>query len=175
MGTIRDRSMAVSAATAVAMSAFVTAAAVVAAGVPFTMVVVTALEIGDYLKFALQKSVDDLIHIACRAADQLDPGFRQRHLRSSSDAAADQQIHAAFLQQPRQCSVSGLTAGQNPLRNDLAIFDREDRKFRRMPEMLEDFVVFTCDRDFHGISSCSCFFSVCFSTKTTTSFAADRF
>ena len=75
--------MAVSAATAVAMSAFVTAAALVAAGVPFAMVVVTALEIGDYLKFAFQKSVDDLIHIACRTADQLGPGFRQRHLRAA--------------------------------------------------------------------------------------------
>ena len=47
------------------------------------MLVVTALEIGDYLKFALQKSVDDLIHIACRTADQLGPGFRQRHLRAA--------------------------------------------------------------------------------------------
>ena len=163
------------AAAVIAVSPFVTATAVVAAGVPFAVVMVTALEIWIYLKFAFQKSGDDFIHIACRTADQLDPGFRQRHLRSSSDAAADQQIHATFLQQPRQCSMSGLTAGQSPLRNYLALFDREDRKFRRVPEMLEDFVVFTCDRDFHGISSCFWDFAVCFSAKPTTPFAADRF
>ena len=88
--------------------------AVFTAFVTDVVVMVTALEIGVHLKFAFQKSSDDLIHIACRTADQLNPGFRQRHLRSSSDAAADQQIHAAFLQQPRQRSVSGLAAGQNP-------------------------------------------------------------
>ena len=75
--------MAVSAAAAViAMSAFVTAAAMVAAGVPFAMVMVTALEIGVCLKFSFQKSGDDLIHIACRTADQLDPWIPGQTLRS---------------------------------------------------------------------------------------------
>ena len=137
-------------------------------------VMVVTLEIRIDTEFAFQKGGDDLIHIARSTADQLDSGFRQRHLSSAADASADQQIHTAFLQQPRQRAVSGLAAGEDPFRNDLALFDREDRKFRRMPEMLKDFVVFACDRNFHSISSCFWDLTVCFGTKPTAPLAADR-
>ena len=58
---------------------------------------------------------------------------------------------------------------------DFAIFDGEDREFRRMPEMLEYFVVFTCDCDFHWFSSRFWNFAVSFGTKAAAPLAADRF
>ena len=65
-------------------------AAVIAALVLRTVIVMAALEIRIDAEFALQEGSDYLIHIACCAADQLDSGFRQRHLRSAADAAAEE-------------------------------------------------------------------------------------
>ena len=71
------------AAAAAGMTA--AAASVAAAAVFFAMIVMMiAVEIGIDSQCSVDKGCGNFIHIAGCAADQLNPGFRQRHLRPKS-------------------------------------------------------------------------------------------
>ena len=137
------------AAAAAGMTAV--AASVAAAAVPFAMIVMMiAVEIGIDSQGSVDKGCGNFIHIAGCAADQLDPGFRQRHLCAAADAAADQKINAAIGKQSRQCTVTGFPAGDDFFGSDFTVFHCKNGEFRCMTEVLKDLIVFAGDRKFHN-------------------------
>lgn len=131
------------------MTAAMAAAGVTSAGVPRFPVVVMTIEIGVDRKMPRQQRFDDLPDVARRAADHLNPGFRQSVERTAADAAADEDFDIAPGEKPRQRAVACFAAEKPVFGDDPAVFHFKYRKFRRVPEMLKNFIVFASHCNFH--------------------------
>lgn len=121
-----------------------TAAAMIAAGMAFTvlMVVMVALCFRIIGKIAVQKRRDGLVRTAAHAAVQTDAGFRQRSLGASADTAADERIHMHALQHTRQRAMSAAEGVHYDRRIYLVIHDIINFELLRVAKMLKNLAVF---------------------------------
>jgi hypothetical protein len=87
--------------------------------------------------------------IAGKAAEQLDAGLHQRHLRPGADAAAEQDVCAMLYEKARQCAVA-LTIRRDDLgAQELAVFGLIELELCGAAKVLEHLTVFERDCDFH--------------------------
>ena len=137
------------------MTAAVTSAAVIAAGMafPMMMVVMIALYIRVELQIAGYKSFHSGICIAGYTAEQPDPGCGQRHLGTAANAAADQHICIQGGEHTGQSAVAAAVGVHHLRCNDLTVLDIINLKLLGVTEVLEDHTVFISDCDSHNIFS----------------------
>ena len=135
-----------------AMVIVMTAAAMIAAGMAFAVLMVVMIALGFRIigKISVQQRRDSLVRTAAHAAVQTDAGFRQRSLGASADAAADERIHMHALQHPRQRAVSAAEGVDHDCRIHLVIHDIINLKLLRMAEMLKNLAVFMGDCNSHS-------------------------
>ena len=144
------------------VSAFAASAAVVAAGVTFTVVmlavvvltvvmlaVVIALHVRIVCKRTVKQCRDRRVAIARDTAVKLDAAFGKCRLCASADATANQRVRADRTQYARECAVP-LTVRRNDLgiRNRV-VFHRVDLELLGATEVSEDLSVFMCYCNFH--------------------------
>ena len=130
-------------------------AAVIAAGMAFTvvMVMMVAADIGVECQRAFHKSGNCRVSAAGHTAVELDTCGCQSHLGTAADAAADQNVGLQSGQDTGQSAVAA-AIGVNDLGGyDLAILDVIDLKLLGVAEMLEDLTVFISNCDFHNCDS----------------------
>ena len=118
------------------------------------MMVMAAFEIGIGFQFSGKILSDGFDDIAADSADNLDSMFRKRRLRASADSAAEKDVHIAFFEESGKRAVSAVSRRDDLHSADESVLNLEDCKGRGVPEMLEDFFVFTCCRDDHFAFSC---------------------
>ena len=96
--------------------------------------------------------------IAGKAAEQLDAGLHQRHLRPGADAAAEQDVCAMLYEKARQCAMA-LTIRRDDLgAQELAVFGLIELELCGAAKVLEHLTVFEWDCDFHeNVSFTACF------------------
>ena len=96
--------------------AAVMAASVFAAGVAalaVLVVVVAATYVGVIAEVPREQRVDRFIRFAADAAVELNARFRQRHLSTAADAAADQRVHTVPGQETGQRAVAAAVGKLN--------------------------------------------------------------
>ena len=99
---------------------------------------------------------------AGKAAEQLDAGLHQRHLRTGADAAAEQDVCAMLYEKARQCAVA-LTIRRDDLgAQELAVFGLVfgliELELCGAAKVLKHLTVFERDCDFHeNVSFTACF------------------
>ena len=125
------------------------ATAVVAAGVPFAVVMVSAEESFTGDKVPGQICTDGIFDRALGSADDLDAVLRQSVDRATADASADQHIDLFDGKQSGKSAMPGISARNNGGRDDLSALAIIDGELWRMSEMLKDESIFTGDGDFH--------------------------
>ena len=132
-----------------------TAAAVIAAGMALAMVMVVmiALDIGIECQLAGNERFHCCVRIAGNAAVQLDARRSQCHLRTTADAAADQNICIQSGQDTCQRAVSAAHGIDNFRCNDLTLLHIIDLKLLGVAEVLENLAVFVSDCNSHRIYS----------------------
>ena len=131
--------------TAVASATMMTAGM---SALAMLVVVVIAADIWIVGEFVGQQSVYRSISIA--ASVEPDTGFRQSHLSTASDAAADQRIDAMLHQKTGQRTVAAAIGVNDFGMSDFAIQDFVQLKLLRVAEMLENLSVFIGNCDFHS-------------------------
>ena len=67
----------------------------------------------------------------------------------AADSAAEKDVHIAFFEESGKRAVSAVSRRDDLHSADESVLNLEDCKGRGVPEMLEDFFVFTCCRDDH--------------------------
>ena len=134
-----------------AVSAAVTAATVIAAGVAFA-VMVTA-DVGIVIQVACQECLHSIVSIAGNAAVELDACLSQSHLSAAADAAADQNVNAAAEEEASQGAVAAAVGVHDLGGNDGAVFNVVDLELLGMAEVLEDQFVCVSNCNFHGIKN----------------------
>ena len=123
--------------------------AVVAAGVPFAVVMVSAEESFTGDKVPVQIRTDGIFDRALGSADDLDAVLRQSVDRAAADASADQHIDLFAGKQSGKSTMPGIPARKETGRNNLPALAIVDGELRRMSEMLKDKSIFTGNGDFH--------------------------
>ena len=133
----------------------VTAAAVIAAGMTFTVMMLTmmiALHIGIVCQNTCQECFYCSVCIAGNTAEQLDTGCRQSHLGTTTDTAANQNIRLQGLQYASQSTVSTAVGIHYFGGYDLTFLHIIDLEHLGVAEMLEDVSVFISNRNSHTIT-----------------------
>lgn len=118
------------------------------------MLMVAAAEVVPSLQRSRNESFYCLTDVAGGAADDLDADFIQCHLRTASNASANQNVNAEGIQYPRQRAVPVLPRGNDAGAEQFSVLRLINGKFRGVSEVLEHFAVFTGDSDDHFRSSC---------------------
>lgn len=125
------------------------AAAMVAAGMVVTVVVVAATDTGVVGKLTHEQCLHRLVCITADTAVKPDVCICQRHLGAATDAAADQCVHTLRLQKACQRAVA-VTVGVHHLGGyDLAVLYLIKLKSGSMSKMLEDLSALIGYCDFH--------------------------
>ena len=114
------------------------------------VVVVIAADIWIVGESAGQQSVYRSISIAAYASVEPDTGFRQSHLSTASDAAADQRIDAMLHQKAGQRTVAAAIGVNDFGMSDFAVQDFVKLELLGMSEMLKNLSVFIGNCDFHS-------------------------
>ena len=129
----------------------VAAAAVIAAGVTFTMVMVmmVALDIGVKAEITGQVIGNRCVGITGTAAVELDAGLCQCHLGAAADAAADQNICIQAAQHACQSTMTAAVGVHHLRCNDCAVLHFVDLELLGVTEMLEDLTVSVSNCDSH--------------------------
>jgi hypothetical protein len=137
------------------VSALLSFAVVMTAFVTFSvmMTVVVALGVGIIFQRSIRKGFCGSIRRSLNACIKLDPGVGKRRLRTHTDASADQGVSLHRLQEPGKGAVTASVGIHDLLIHDLPLFNIVQLKLLGMAEVLEDFSVFVCDCDPHGICS----------------------
>ena len=125
-----------------ATAALVFAAAVLAAFVRFTLVMMIAVRRRAKLQRTRQIRCHRCIRIALHARAQLDARACKRLLRTAADAAANEHIRAQRHEHRRQRAMTGAVGVNYTFRCYRAVLDHIQLKLRRMTEMTKDFTVF---------------------------------
>lgn len=120
-----------------------------AAGMPFAVVMMVALEGVVMDERAVQKGFDRRVHISRCSGDQLDPAAFQGLLRACADPAADEDIYAVFRQQCGQSRMAGFPCIQQGLFRDGAVLRGIEGKGLCLSKMLEYRSVFCSDCNLH--------------------------
>ena len=126
-------------------------AAVVAAGVAFTVMV--AADVGIVIQVACQECLHSIVSIAGNAAVELDACLSQSHLSAAADAAADQDVNAAAKEEASQGAVAAAVGVHDLGGDDGAVFHIVDLKLLGVTEVLEDQLVCVSNCNLHGIKN----------------------
>ncbi len=134
------------------------APAVGAAAVAFVVVVVGAVDVRVEDQLPGQIVGHGGVCIAGKAAEQLDTGLHQSHLRPGADAAAEQDVCAMLYEKARQCAVA-LTIRRDDLgAQELAVFGLIELELCGAAKVLEHLTVFKRNCGFPGnVSFIACF------------------
>ena len=133
--------------------AAVASASMMAAGMSalaMLVVMVIAADIWIIDKSTGQQSVYRSVGIAACASVEADTGFRQSHLSTAADAAADQRIDAVLHQKACQRTVAAAIGVNDFGMSDFAVQDFVKLELLGMSEMLKDLSVFIGNCDFHS-------------------------
>ena len=125
------------------------ATAVVAAGVTFAVVMVSAEESLAGNKASGQIRTDSIFDRSLGSSDDLNAVLRQSVDRAAADAAADQYVDLFAGKQSGKRAMSGISARNDGGRDDLPALAIVDGELRSMSEMLKDKSIFTGNGDFH--------------------------
>ena len=127
------------------------AAAVVAAGVAFAVmvVVVGAPDVGIEFQSAGKQGLHRGICVTGHAAKEPDAGLRQCHLCAATNAAADQNIHIQHIQNPGQSAVAAAAGVHYRSGKDLVIRYLIDLELLGVAKVLENLAVLVSNRNFH--------------------------
>ena len=129
-----------------------TATSVIAAGVPFAVIMVSAEESLAGNKASGQIRTDSIFDRSLGSADDLDAVLRQSVDRAAADASADQHVDLFAGKQSGKRAMSGISARNDGGRDDLPALAIVDGELRGMSEMLKDESIFTGNGDFHSSS-----------------------
>ena len=140
---------------AVMVTAFMAFAMVMPALVafPVMMSMVVALGIRIIFQRSIRKGFRGSIRRSLNACVKLDPDIRKRRLRTHTNASADQGVSLHGLQEACKGAVAASVGINDLLIHDLTLINIIQLKLLGMTEVLEDFSVFVCDCDSHGICS----------------------
>ena len=140
---------------AVVVTAFMAFAMVMPALVAFSVMMVMVVALG--IRIIFQRSFGEGFRGGVRrslnASVKLDPDFGKRRLRTHADASADQGVSLHRLQEACKGAVAASVGINDLLIHDLTLINIIQLKLLGMTEVLEDFSVFVCDCDPHGICS----------------------
>ena len=142
--------------TVVAAVAFLAVAVAVMAAVALlalAVTVVVTVGVGVALQCALCQGFGRLVGAAGDAGIQLDPRLGQGVPCAHADAAADQRVHMARLQEARQSAVAAAVGIYYLLGDDLAVLRVVYLELGGVPEMLEYLSVFIRYCDSHALIS----------------------
>ena len=120
-----------------------------AAGMPFAVVMMVALEGVVMDDMVFQEGFSRRVHISRCSGDQLDPAAFQGLLRACADPAADEDIYAVFRQQCGQSRMAGFPCIQQGLFRDGAVLRGIEGKGFCLSKMLEYRSVFCSDCNLH--------------------------
>ena len=120
-----------------------------AAGVPFFMVMVIAMEILTHFQCSVQKGLNHLPDISGGSADQFDPRRRQSIDGSGADPAADQQIHFGSGKQGGEGTMTRIPCGKAAFRKNGSAVGFKNGKFPGMSEMGKNLIIFARYCNFH--------------------------
>lgn len=120
-------------------------AAMVAAGVPFAvlMIVVVTVDVGIKLQLAGKQRTHRLVRTAGYTAVQLDPRRGKCRLGSTANAAADQNVHLKTAQDPRQGAVALPVGVYDLCGQDGSVGNIVDFKLLRVAKVLKDLTLFS--------------------------------
>jgi hypothetical protein len=140
---------------AVVVTAFMAFAMVMPALVafPVMMSMVVALGIRIIFQRSICKGFRGSIRRSLNACVKPDPDIRKRRLRTHTNASADQGVSLHGLQEACKGAVAASVGIHDLLIHDLTLINIIQLKLLGMTEVLEDFSVFVCDCDSHGIRS----------------------
>ena len=140
---------------AVMVTAFMAFAMVMPTVVTFSvmMVMVVALGIRIIFQRSIRKGFCGGIRRSLNACVKLDPGIRKRCLRTHTNTSADQDVSLNRLQEACKSAMTASVGINDLLIHDLTLINIIQLKLLGMTEVLEDFSVFVCDCDSHGICS----------------------
>jgi len=137
------------------VTAGMAAAAVVAAGMAFAVLVVmvAAAHVGVEVQLVGQQGLYSLVCLTGNAAVQTDVGGSQRHLCTAADAAADQNVGVQSVQHTSQRTVTAAVGVYHLGGNHLAVLDVIDLKLLGVAKMLENHTVFISNCNSHKRNS----------------------
>ena len=140
---------------AVMVTAFMAFAMVMPTVVTFSvmMAMVVALGIRIIFQRSIRKGFRGSIRRSLNACVKLDPDIRKRRLRTHTNASADQGVSLHRLQEACKGAMAASVGIHDLLIDDLTLINIIQLKLLGMTEVLEDFSVFVCDCDSHGIRS----------------------
>ena len=140
---------------AVMVTAFMAFAVVMPALVifPLMMSMVVALGIRIIFQRSIRKGFCGGVRRTLNACIKLDPGIRKRRLRTHTNTSADQGVSLHRLQEAGKGAMAASVGINDLLIHDLTLINIIQLKLLGMTEVLEDFSVFVCDCDSHGICS----------------------
>ncbi len=127
------------------------------AAVPAVMMVISfAVMVAGGIRVEFQIIVqiiaNSLIGAARNTSDKSDAGFAQSVLGAASDASADQDVYASFLEEACQSSVTAATCADHLFAFYVLVFDVIDLETLGVAKMLEDLTIFISNGDFHFIT-----------------------
>ena len=115
-----------------------TAAAVIAAGVPFAVVMVSAEESFAGNEASGQIRTDGIFDRSLGSTDDLNAVLCQSIDRAAADASADQHVDLFAGKQSGKRAMPGISARNDTGRNDLSVLAVIDGELRRVSEMLKE-------------------------------------
>ena len=125
------------------------ATAVVAASVPFAVVMVSAEESFAGNEASGQIRTDGIFDRSLGSTDDLNAVLCQSIDRAAADASADQHVDLFAGKQSGKRAMSGISARNDGGRDDLPALAIVDGELRSVSEMLKDESIFTGNGDFH--------------------------
>ena len=140
---------------AVVVTAFMAFAMVMPTVVTFSVMMVMVVTSGFGIVFqrSIRKGFRGSIRRSLNASVKLDPDIRKRRLRTHTNASADQGVSLHGLQEACKGAMAASVGINDLLIHDLTLINIIQLKLLGMTEVLEDFSVFVCDCDSHGICS----------------------
>ena len=123
--------------------------AVVTAGMPFSVVVVSAEESFAGNKVSGQIRADNFFDCPFGSTDDLDAVLGQGIDCAAANASADQHINLFAGKQSGESAMPGISARNDTGRNNLPVLAIVDGELRRVSEMLKDESIFTGNGDYH--------------------------
>lgn len=117
------------------------------------VLMVIAVHLGIVPKISFQQCLYCVIGTAAYSAVKRDPYLRKRCLRTAANAAADERIHAVFLQKTSQRAMSAAIGIHYLLLRNGSIFYLINFKLLCMPEMLKYRAIFIRDCYLHFLFS----------------------
>ena len=120
-----------------------------AAGMPFFVVMMCAVYIRVKDELTSQIVCNNSICIARNSAEQLNARLCQSRLRTSTNAAAEDNIRAVPFKEAHQCAVALTIGGDHLTAQDLTVFCIVDFELCGVAKVLKHLTIFVRNCDFH--------------------------